>query len=144
MPIESYNSAQVAASLIRRADDGASAAHITHSIIAAWQEIDAALTPIIGRGGVAALYKRSLYLNTAAYHWLAGTHEVVPTCIDLGPLRTAFAQQNVTTLAAAGGALLQTLNDLLASLVGTSLTERLLRSVWANAFRGAPAQDSTP
>lgn len=144
MPIESHNSAQVAASLIRRADDGASAAHITHSIIAAWQEIDAALTPIIGRGGVAALYKRSVYLNTPTYPWLSDTHEGVPTCIDLGPLRAALEQQDSSTLAAAGGALLQTLNDLLASLVGPSLTERLLRSVWANAFRGAPAQDSTP
>jgi hypothetical protein len=33
---------------------------------------------------------------------------------------------------------------LLASLVGTSLTERLLRSVWDHSPGAAPAQDTSP
>ena len=43
-----------------------------------------------------------------------------------------------------GGALLQTFYELLASLVGPSLTERLLRSVWAHSSSGPPAQDTSP
>lgn len=143
MTIESHNSVQAAASLIRQADNGASAAHIAESIIATWQQIDATLAPIIGRGGVAALYKRSLSLTAPAYPWLAGTYDGVQTSIDLAPLRSVLMHQSSASVAAAGGALLQTFNQLLASLVGTSLTERLLRPVWANAFSAPPAQDST-
>ena len=39
---------------------------------------------------------------------------------------------------------LQTFHELLATLVGPSLTERLLRSVWADSSSGPPAQDTSP
>ena len=47
-----------------------------------------------------------------------------------------------TNAAAAGGALLQTFHKLLTTLVGSSLTERLLRSVWTNHFDAPSAQDT--
>ena len=50
--------------------------------------------------------------------------------------------------AAAVNALLQAFHELLASLIGLSLTERLLRTVWAPSLAlpssGLPAQDPTP
>jgi hypothetical protein len=143
MSIEIHPSQRIAASLFRQVQHGASTTQIADAIISAWLEIDVALTPLIGRGGVAALYKRSLYLTAPTYMWLGGTHEGVQAALDPAPLRAALVQQNSETAAAAGGLLLQTFNELLASLVGTSLTERLLRSVWANALSGPPAQDST-
>lgn len=70
-------------------------------------------------------------------------HQGVQTTVDLAALKAILAQQDSET-ATAGGALLQTFYELLASLVGPSLTERLLRSVWENPLSGPPAQDTSP
>jgi len=142
--MESQESRRIAAPLAHRVGEDADAAQIAEAVVATWQEVDAALTPIIGQRGVAALYKRSLYLTGAAQPWLAGTHKGVPTAMDLAALKSVLAQQSSANAAAGGGALLQTFYELLTSLVGPSLTERLLRPVWANSLSGRPAQDTTP
>jgi hypothetical protein len=113
-------------------------------MVATWKEIDAGLAPIIGPRGVAALYKRSLYLTGGAHPWLAGLHEGTPTTMDLAALKSVIAQQSSADAAVGGNALLQTFHQLLASLVGPSLTERLLRPVWADSSTAAPAQDTKP
>ncbi len=117
---------------------------IADAMIATWQEIDAALTPIIGRKGVVALYKRSLYLTVAAHPWLAGVHEGSQAEPDLEALKSVVAKQGSAEAAAGANALLQTFNQLLGSLIGPSLTGRLLRSAWADAPSGPPAQDTNP
>ena len=52
-------------------------------------------------------------------------------------------QQDAQTIAGGGGLLLQTFYELLASLVGPSLTGRLLDAVWTPPS-SAPAQDTSP
>ena len=121
---------------------GADAAQIAGAVVSAWREIDAALSPILGHQGVAALYKRSLHLTASAYPWLAETFKGAHAAMDLPELESVFAQQGDGDAAAAGGALLQTFDDLLASLVGPKLTERLLRSVWEHLSSSAPAQEA--
>ena len=64
--------------------------------------------------------------------------------MDLAALRSVLVQQSSTEAAAGGGDLLQTFHELLASLVGTSLTERQLRSIWAPSANGPPTQDTPP
>lgn len=115
-------------------------------MVSTLRAIDVALSPIIGQRGVAMLYKRSLYLVIPAHPWLAGTHEGGHATIDLAALESVFAQQSNHHAAAAGGAFLQTFHELLSSLIGPSLTERLLRPVWApfSSSSGAPAQDPSP
>lgn len=142
--MESQESRRIAAPLAHRVAKDADAAQIAEAVVSTWQEIDAALTPIIGQRGVAALHKRSLYLTGAAHPWLAGMHEGVQSTMDLATLKSVLAQQSSADAEAGGGALLQTFHELLASLVGPSLTERLLRSVWANSSSGPPAQDTLP
>jgi len=136
------NSPRIAVAL--STDNTADATQIADAMVSTWLEIDAALRPVIGQGGVAALYKRSLYLTAPAHTWLASTHEGMHAPMDLAALKAALAQQSNANAAAGSRALLHTFNELLTSLVGPSLTERLLRSVWANSFSGPPAQDSTP
>ncbi|MDO9286713.1 MAG: hypothetical protein Q7U26_17620 [Aquabacterium sp.] len=103
-------------------------------------EIDAALTPIIGPRGVMALWQRSLHLTAAAHPWLAA--------LDLLLLAKAVGQRDAGDAAAAVNALLRAFHELLASLIGESLTERLLRTVWSPSLAlptsGLPAQDPTP
>ena len=130
--------------LAQRAAEGADAAQIAEAVASTWKKIDAALSPIIGHGSVAVLYMRSLHLIDPAHPWLADMHQGVQTTIDLAALKSILARQDSETAAAAGGALLQTFYELLASLVGPSLTERLLRSVWENPLSGPPAQDTSP
>jgi hypothetical protein len=94
-------------------------------LVATWQAVDAALTPIVGSKGVVALYRRSLYLSGAAHPWLASMHEGSHSEIDLAALKSVVAQQSSADAALGGNALLQTFYQLLGSLVGPSLTERL-------------------
>jgi hypothetical protein len=123
--------------------DGADAEQVADAIVAIWLDIDQALNPIIGHRGVAALYNRTLHLTAVAYPWLAVDQPAVPAAVDPAALRAALVQQTVAAAAAGGNALFQTFHELLASLVGASLTDRLLRSVWTHSSPGSPAQDTS-
>jgi hypothetical protein len=115
-----------------------------HAMTATWRAIEATLTPIIGSKGVVALYQRSLHLVAKTHPWLAGAHDPAQAAIDLAALQSVVAQQSAADAALGSNALLQTFQQLLGSLIGAALTDRLLRTVWDNTSRGTPAQDITP
>lgn len=143
--MEAQEPGRIAAALAHRAGVGANAAQMADAIVLAWRAIEAALGPVVGKGGVAALYKRSLYLTDPAHPWLAGLHEGVQPELDLAALKVLLAQQaSAATAAAGGGAVLDKFHELLATLVGPSLTERLLRAVWEDIFNIPPARDLSP
>ncbi|MEB0147677.1 hypothetical protein [Pseudomonas sp. CCC2.2] len=144
MSTESEESRQIVASLAHRVGNKTDPAHIVEAIVATLQDMDAALTPIIGQQGVVALYRRSLYLCASTHPRLAGTHQHVRTDIDLTALKSMLVKQNSTEACLFGEELLKTFYELLTTLVGPSLTEHLLRSVWENSLSGAPAQDTSP
>jgi hypothetical protein len=130
--------------LANRIDADADAAQIAGTVLAVWEEIDDALTPIVGPLGVVALYRRSVHLAAARHPWLAGRDEGLLTDTDPAVLKSVLAQRSSAEAAAGGNAFLHTFHDLLASLIGPSLTARLLRSVWDNPSSGAAAQDTSP
>lgn len=138
------HSTRLTNTLSQRVAQGVNSAEIVAEIISSWQAIDAALRPIIGAGGVSALYKRSVYLTAPSFPWLKNVAEIVSPTIDLAALKYALIQQSSIDAAAGGGALLQTLYELLVSLIGTTLTQRLLHSTWTNTFGGESAQDVVP
>jgi hypothetical protein len=115
--------------LTRLAADGADALRIADSAAAVWREIHATLCPIIGRRGVEALFKRSLLLTVPEHTSLVAAHWDVETLGDFDSLRAALKQQSVADALATNGALLQKFIDLLTTLIGESLTARLLQSV---------------
>ncbi len=121
---------------------GADAEQVADAILALWAELDQALNPIIGHRGVAALYNRSLNLTAARYPWLAEGHQGVLAAVDLGALQAALSHRVPAEAAVGGSALLQSFHALLCSLVGASLTDRLLVSVWAQPAGAVPAQDT--
>jgi hypothetical protein len=94
-----------------------------------WREIYAVLSPVIGPGGVAALYQRALYVTRADYPCLAAVQEDALHPGEFAALQLVLSQQSSAHIAATNGALLQAFCDLLGNLIGVSLTERLLRSV---------------
>ncbi len=115
----------------------ATAAQIAASVAATCEGIADALTPIIGTRGVAALLHRSVHIAGQTHVWMSAAQVVVPATVDLPALTALLARQSPADAAAGGGLLLHTFHALLASQVGASLTERLLRSVWA-PFLGSP------
>jgi hypothetical protein len=112
-------------------DTGANSQQIAQTIAETCQAVVAAFTPIIGNRGAVALYKRSLHLAGQRYSWLLTEPEGQATANDVATLTVLLARQTSSDAAAAGGLLLRTFYELLSSLIGPALTERLLRPAWA-------------
>lgn len=129
---------QLAAVLASRVADDSSAEQIAAACGVLWLELFAVLAPIIGPRGVTALGQRSLHLASVAHPWLAARQPGGPAMLDAASLESVLAQRSSDEAADAGHAFLQNFHELLSSLIGDSLTERLLRSVW-----GTPDTSST-
>lgn len=130
------------------ASGGTNAAQIAGTVVGIYAHIETALAPIIGSRGIAALCKRSVYVAGQTHPWLRGPdawllgpHADLQAALDLEALRSAIAAQDNAEAAAGAGFLLQTFCEVLTRLVGASLTERLLSSVWPSLSSSAPAQD---
>ncbi len=132
----------IRAMLARRVGEDADAATIAAAALLIWRDVDVALSPIIGQPGVAALYKRSLYLTLVDHPFLVTAYEGSVRAGDFVGLETALSQQTPTEALAAIISLLITFHDLLTHLIGGSLFERLLRSVWDKPSSGDAAKDN--
>jgi hypothetical protein len=120
------------------------AVQVADAAVSSWRSVEAALSPIIGKRGVAALYQRSLFLARAAHPCLASVHEGALQPGEFAALHAVLVQEPATNAAAASRALLETFRGLLANLIGEALTERLLKSVRDNPSNGSAVQDTSP
>jgi len=134
----------VQAMLASRVRAGADAATMAAATIGIWQDVDVALSPIIGQQGVAALYKRSLYLALTEHPCLVAAYRGELRPGDFSALDIALASQTSAHAEAAITALLNTFRDLLTHLIGGSLCERLLRTVWDKPASGDAVKDISP
>jgi hypothetical protein len=132
------------ASLARRGGGDATAGQIAEAVFSKCQAIEGALAPIIGLHGVAALHRRSLHLAGRNHPWLADRPTAEQPSEELAILKALLSRQPSADAALGGAAFLQAFHDLLTSLVGRSLTERLLRSAWIDFMGAPPAQDNSP
>ncbi len=130
------------ATFAQLAAEGADVSRIMDMVISRWCEVTAALSPIIGQPGVAALFKRSIYLTCADYPSLVVLCEDAFRPGELAALRDALARETGADAAAANDALLRTFLDLLATLIGAPLAERLLGPVWNHSSGGDAMQET--
>lgn len=130
-------------SMFVRQSAGADVLRIAEMAVSIWKDISIALSPIIGQPGVAALFKRSIYLTRIAHPCLAAVLEDRTEPDEFIAMQDVLAQQTSATAVAATVALLQHFQDLLTSLIGLSLTERLLLPVWEKPSSGPAVQDTT-
>lgn len=121
--------------------EDADAEQVAGMAVAIWREIEAALAPVIGQPGVAALLRRSQYLVRAVHPWLGSFQHDTPTVPALEALHSALASRPADEAARGNAALLQVFHDLIVSLIGASLCERLLRPVSLSTSSGPAAQD---
>ena len=134
---------RIAAILADRVLKDAGADGAARCVVSICIDIGAALSPIVGSRGVAVLYKRSLFLTSREHPALSGMHENVHSTMDLSPLAAALASLSEAEANAVGAALLQSFYELLGSLVGLSLTERLLSALWDHPLNDQPALETT-
>ena len=130
--------------LAHHVDARADTSHPADIALATWHRIDAVLSSVFGRHGMAALFRRSLYLARPHYPWLQEVNPGANTASDFDTLRAVLVQRAPSLALAAHGRLLKTFCDLLARLIGESLSHRLLQPVWLHPTIGTAAQDAPP
>lgn len=127
------------------AASGHEAARVADATDTTLRAIDAALSPIISERGMAALYRRSLFLIRHERPWLDPAFAANAAPGDYEALRSALAGQTDADALQGAGALLSTFHGLLVSLIGQSLTDRLLGSILDQTLSsGAAVQDVSP
>lgn len=87
------------------------------------------LSPIVGNLATNALYVRTLHLARSSFEQ-PGTAHPQPLEALLATLEQDLASRQPADAGRAGRALLQSLVDLLFSLIGEHLTHRMLRKAW--------------
>lgn len=141
--MEDQTPQRIAAILADRIRNDVGAEGVARCVVSLCMDISAALTPIVGPRGVAVLYKRSLFLTSRAHPALSGMHEDVQSTMNLSPLAAALACLSEAEANAVGAALLESFYELLGTLVGISLTERLFSALWGNPLNDQPALETT-
>ena len=106
-----------------------------------WKEIDQAMRPMIGKGGIEALFHRSIEFTTASYPWLSAVSNDAYSAVDLDLLQRVLSEQDTRHLADASDTLLVHFHHLLTNLIGLSLTDRLLRPALDPLLNGTVAKD---
>jgi len=127
----------LAAPLARRVGPSAGAVQIAEAMSVILLQIDAALAPVIGARGVAALYRRSAHLACPAHGWLSGARE------DPTALVQVLAKRSDAEAEAGADAFLRSFHELLVTLIGSALTERLLYAVWVTPSDSSITQVSS-
>jgi hypothetical protein len=123
------------------AANGVGSARVAGLSAQTWRNIEAALSPIIGVGGVRALYRRSIHLSRNEHPWLAAELGADSQPGDYSALAAVLLQRSPDAAAEASDALLQIFHDLLGTLIGNSLTERLLGPVWELPLNSQDPED---
>jgi len=104
---------------------------------ATWRLVAAQLAPVIGARGLEVLFDRALHLTSTTYRWLAVSKDGSGSADPLPSLAECLLRQDPATAAEASYTLFLTFTDLLTTLIGESLTTRLLAPVWGTAQESA-------
>lgn len=116
--------------LARHAARAPDAGAVAEVVLATWSSMVERLSPVIGVKGVDVLFRRALQLTGKTFPWLAIAEEYGNSASLLKGLKARFELQDASVATEAGNALLGIFTDLLTSLLGAPLTERLLGPVW--------------
>jgi hypothetical protein len=97
--------------------------------IVLWEKLATKVISIVGAGGFDALYARSVFLTQSRFPWLASSPQAGHR---FASLKTSLAAQTPAQASEANRLLLVTFTDIMASLIGETLTTGILRSAWGN------------
>jgi hypothetical protein len=133
MPITDPNLLRrtIRTTLEQRAGSRPSANATSEAAATTWRLVEAQLVPVIGARGLDVLFRRALHQTTTDFPWLTVAVDRGGNAGPLPSLMACLAAQHTATAMEAAYALLFTFAELLATLIGESLTERLLAPAWA-------------
>ncbi|WP_285606392.1 hypothetical protein [Geothrix edaphica] len=103
---------------------------VAEATLRTWGQMAARLAPVIGARGVDALFGRSLQVTSATFPWLSKAGGSDDSANPLTNLRASLEAIDPVVGTEGSFALLVAFTELLAALIGESLTERLLDPVW--------------
>lgn len=130
MPTPDSRRKAIRRTLEGRAGGAPDADAVAAATVDTWHQMADRLVPVIGARGVDVLFSRSLYLTSAAFPWLANAGDHGDSVAQLASLKARLAGREPDASAEASCALLVTFTELLTTLIGESLTGRLLGPVW--------------
>lgn len=116
--------------LAHRAGEGANASAVAEAAISIWHQAAVRLAPVIGAQGVEVLFRRSLHLTKGKTPWLTMAVDDGDFVALLATLQSRLADRDAAAALEASHVLLVHFTELLGSLIGKSLTERLLAPIW--------------
>jgi hypothetical protein len=120
--------------LAQGAENPADAMTIAAATVALWLQISARLVPVLGARGVEVLFSRALFLAGSSYSWLGGAWDRGRGAPSIDVVRARLGRQEAAVAVPASCEFLFVFTVLLATLIGDSLTDRLLGPVWALAL----------
>ena len=118
------------------ANSGAVAA----AAVQAWIRAASQLTPLVGLEGMRALYARSMDLARRIHPWLPPADIATSHAKSLAELRQSLEGREAAEATEAIATVLTNLIELLATMIGKALTNRLFDAAWGP---GVPDQDNT-
>jgi len=118
----------------------ADGAQVGQGLTMLWCDVDLALKRVIGSAGVIALYRRSLHLARLEHDWLGADVRSDAEHPFTRALERQFADRTADAARAAGGELFDQFDRLLVSLIGESLSQRLLQAILPPDSTVPPAQ----
>jgi hypothetical protein len=98
--------------------------------IESWEQMATEIISIVGEGGFASLYARSLLLSKNDFPWLESEIKTSQTPAYFHALKEIYAIQQPEQVKAANLLLLTTFTGILQSLIGEQLTLSILRTAW--------------
>lgn len=132
MPITDRDLCREAIRIIlrQRAGDSPDALAIARAASEVWLLMTARLIPVIGDNGVESILNQSLRLTGIVFPWLADSNPALGHAAFPARIMELMAGREAIVALQATSFLLITFTELLATLIGNSLTRRLLTPVW--------------
>lgn len=122
--------------IVRRAGKASDANALADATLRTWQEMETQLAPVIGTRGVDVLFARALHITSATFPWLEIPRDRKDSDDRPASVKRRLAGCEPNVAEEASVALLTTFVELLTTLIGENLTERLMKTAWAP---GSPA-----
>jgi len=123
--------------LTQKSGGAKDATAIAEASVKTWSEVTIRLAPIIGRGGVDALFLRSLNIATRAYPWLSHVKGSVKGSNDCATpverFRTNLETRDASSALEVSAVIMGIFYRMLETLIGELLTVRLLGSIWGHS-----------
>jgi hypothetical protein len=111
---------------------------ISEASIKVWSEVSTRLAPIIGSEGVEALFNRSLTIAARANPWLAHPLGSNDSATPMVRFRTNLEHRDPISALEVSGVVMGIFYSMLETLIGESLTERLLGPIFGNSDKNGP------